>query len=229
MKTALFLTLAMFLADDVATEPVGGAGAPEPAPAAQVPPAPTGTPLDDYGLVAWCYGALSGYLELHDAVMPEVTRIESTFRAPGRTLEEDLAVYDEMRRDGRRQMALFASAMEAAEKASLRPLNVIGAEQVKKGRGVWAAAPNLPPARVAREWMSWALPARCESTALALEQRARLGGVAFRAGGEETQTIDRVPAEASEEPFAAETPADVVGEPEAEGQPEPEEVAEPEA
>lgn len=210
MKSALFLALALFLADDAPAQSVGGAGPAEPAAAASK--YPPGAPQDDYGLVAWCYGALSGYLELHESVMPEVTRIESAFRAPGRTLEEDLAVYADMQRDGRRQMKLFAAAMEAAEKASLRPLNVAGAEAVKKGRGVWAAAPNLPKARVAQEWMSWALPARCESTAVELEQRAKLMGTAFRSGGEEPTPIEGTPAEAAppENSAPLDTPADIV-------------------
>lgn len=195
MKSALFLALALFLADDAQAQSVGGAGPAEPGAAASK--TPPGAPQDDYGLVAWCYGALGGYLELHDDVMPEVTRIESSFRAPGRTLEEDLKVYSDMQRDGRRQMKLFAAAMEAAEKASLRPLNAIGAEAMKKGRGVWAAAPNLPKARVAQEWMSWALPARCESTAVELEKRAKLMSTAFRVGGEESAGAEEAPAEDS--------------------------------
>ena len=174
--SALLLALALLMADDAPAAPEGGAG-PAPAAAASYPP---GAPRDDYGLVAWCYGALSGYLDLHDQVMPEVTRIESAFRAPGRSLQEDLKVYADLRRDGRRQLKIFASAMEAAEKASLRPINAAGGEAVKKGRGVWAAAPNLPKARVAQEWMSWALPARCETTAVELEKRAKLMGTAFQ-------------------------------------------------
>ena len=212
MKTALFLAMALFLADDAPDANAGGAAAPA-EPAAATANHPPGAPQDDYGLVAWCYGALSGYLDLHDEVMPEVTRIETTFRAPGRTLEEDLAVYSDMQRDGRRQMKLFAAAMEAAEKASLRPLNALGAEAVKKGRGVWAAAPNLPKARVAQEWMSWALPARCESAAVELEQRATLMGTAFRSGGEEpAPAIEGASAEAAPAENAAplETPADIV-------------------
>ncbi|MFC3079849.1 hypothetical protein ACFODL_17240 [Phenylobacterium terrae] len=219
MKSALFLALALFLADDAPAQSVGGAGPGEPeAAASRIPP---GAPQDDYGLVAWCYGALGGYLELHDTVMPEVTRIESSFRAPGRTLEEDLKVYSDMQRDGRRQMKLFAAAMEAAEKASLRPLNAVGAEAVKKGRGVWAAAPNLPKARVAQEWMSWALPARCESTAVELEKRAKLMGTAFRVGGEEEAAVEEAPAEdsAAQDAAPAEAPAEDVAAPEAPAEP----------
>jgi hypothetical protein len=168
---ALLLALALLTAED----PAAAA-----APAQAAPARPTGAPADDYGLVAWCYGALRGYLELHDQVMPEVTRIESTYRRPGSKLADDLAVYDQMQRQGKKSLASFAKAMEAAERASLRPLNAQGAAYVQKGRSVWAAAGNVSKARLAQEWMSWALPAACETTAVALEQRAKLGGAALQ-------------------------------------------------
>jgi hypothetical protein len=144
------------------------------------PAFPTGAPRDDYGLVSWCYGALRGYLDLYDQVMPEVRRIETTWRRPGSNLAEDLAVYGKLRRQGQADLKDFARAMEAAEKASLRPISAQGAEAVKKGRLTWAAAGNLPKARLAQEWMSWSLPARCETTAASLEQRAKLMGTAFK-------------------------------------------------
>lgn len=170
--SALLFALALLAQDAPA--------AAEPAPpAAEEAPYPAGAPKDDYGLVAWCYGALSGYLDLKPQVMPEVTRIETAFRAPGRTLEEDLQVYADMEQLGRRDLALFAQAMEAAEKASMRPINARGAEAMKKGRSAWAAAPNLPPARLAQEWMSWSLPARCGPTAARLAEKARLLGATF--------------------------------------------------
>lgn len=209
--SVLLLALALFLAEPPLAATDGGAG-PAEAPATAAPAYPPGAPRDDYGLVAWCYGALSGFLDLHDTVMPEVTRIETSFRAPGRTLKEDLKVYADMRRDGQRQKKLFAAAIEAAEKASLRPINAIGGEAVKKGRGIWAAAPNLPKARVAQEWMSWALPARCETTAVALQQRATLMGTAFQV---ETAAAPAAPAEATDAPV--EPVADASVEPEAEG------------
>jgi len=170
---ALLLALALLTADDSA------------ATAAPASPArPTGAPASDYGLVAWCYGALRGYLDLHDQVMPEVTRIESTYRRPGSKLADDLAVYDQMQRQGKKSLASFAKAMEAAEKASLRPLNAQGAVYVQKGRSVWAAASNVSKARLAQEWMSWTLPAACETTAVTLEQRAKLGGAALQVNAE---------------------------------------------
>src|ERR1700712_243847 len=99
----------------------------EAAPAAEAPPQerwPAGAPHDDYQFVAWCYGSLRAYLDLHDQVMPEVTRIETTFRPPGRKLSDDLKVYADMQKDGRGQLKVFQGAMTAAEKASLRPINI---------------------------------------------------------------------------------------------------------
>lgn len=190
--SALLLALALFLQD---------APAPDAAPPA--PPFPNGAPTDDYGLVGWCYGALGGYLDLHDQVMPEVTRIESTYRSPYSTLSQDLAAYAELQSAGRKNMKLFASAMEAAEKASLKPINTYGAASVKRGRAGWAAAPQLTPARLAQEWMSWTLPARCEPTARTLRERARLMGAGLQANTPDAPT-DQPPAEAA----APETPKD---------------------
>jgi hypothetical protein len=172
----LFAALAVAAA--VSVEPASALAQAETA--APEAPFPAGAPKDDYGLVAWCYGALAGYLDLYDQVMPEVKRIESEFRRPGSNLAADLAVYSDQRRQGQKDLKAFQRAMEAAEKASLRPINAQGAAALQKGRATWAAAPNLPKARLAQEWMSWSLPARCETTAPTLEQRARLMGTAFR-------------------------------------------------
>lgn len=166
-----FLFALALLAQDPA--PAQAGPAPEPA------PYPAGAPKNDYGLVSWCYGALSGYVDLKPQVMPEVTRIETTFRAPGRTVAEDLQVYADLEKESRANLKLFARAMEAAEKASMKAINAEGGEAVKKGRATWAAAPNLPKARLAQEWMSWSLPARCVTTAESLEKRAKLLGATF--------------------------------------------------
>ena len=56
----------------------------------------TAPPTDDYGYVAWCYGALSGYLALYDVAMPEVTRIEREFPGPDGA-DEDLKIYPQLR------------------------------------------------------------------------------------------------------------------------------------
>ncbi len=155
--------------------------APAPAAAPQEAPLPPGAPSEDYPFVAWCYGSLRGYLSMHDEMMPEVTRIESAFRKPGATLEDDLKVYADMQRDGERQLQVYQAAMTAAEKASLRPINIAGGEYVRRGQSVWRSAPGLTKAQVAHVWMGWTIPARCEAVASDLKARSELAGAALQA------------------------------------------------
>jgi hypothetical protein len=188
------LALALFLQAQAApTDPgvILGAPAADAAPekaAEDAPPPedrfPAGAPHDDYQFVAWCYGSLRGYLDLHDQVMPEVTRIESTFRPPDRKLSDDLKVYADMQKEGQADLKAFQAALTAAEKASVRAINVQGAAAVEKGREVWRVTPDVTPARLAQEWMSWALPARCEATAKDLKTKATLMGGAFKVNDE---------------------------------------------
>lgn len=177
---------------------------PTPAEAAAPPAAedrlPAGAPAEDYPFVAWCYGALRGYLDLHDEVMPEVTRIESQFRKPGSSLEDDLKVYADMQREGRGQLKAFQRALTAAEKASVRPINLVGAQYVNQGRRIWNMAPDVTPARKAQEWMGWVLPARCDSVAASLEAKAKLMGATFKVNTPEA------PPAAPEAPKAPEAP-----------------------
>ena len=177
-----------------------------PAPAAQAEDRlPAGAPRDDYQFVAWCYGALRGYLDLHDEVMPEVTRIEGEFRKPGTRLEDDLKVYADMQKAGRQQLKTFQSALTAAEKASIRPINVIGAQALQQGRATWTTDASVTKARKAQEWMSWVLPARCETVAANLEAKSKLMGATLRANQPKEEPAAPPPAEApAAEP--AETP-----------------------
>ena len=188
--TPFAIALALF-AQDAAAAPAPEAPAAEaPAPAAQPAPEdrlPTGAPRDDYQFVAWCYGTLRGYLDMHDEVMPEVTRIEGQFRKPGTSLKDDLKVSADMQKDGRAKLKTFQSALTAAERASVRPINTIGAAAVRQGRQTWNVGAEVTKARKAQEWMSWALPARCEAVAASLEQRARLMGATLRVNEERTE------------------------------------------
>lgn len=177
------------LAASLFLTPAAEAAAPTAQPAADAPaeaPVPTGAPTDDYQFVAWCYGVLSGYLELHDQVMPEVTRIESTWRRPGSNLADDLKVYDVQQREGRADLKRFRAALTAAEKASIQPINAVGAQAIGRGRAVWNIAPDVGKARVAQEWMSWSLPARCPTAAATLEKRSTLLGASLQANAAET-------------------------------------------
>ena len=211
--SALIFALAL-MTDQAPSAPVDPATAPPP-PANEAPPAPEAVPApapapvpvaeeeipyppdapkDDYGLVAWCYGVLSGYLDLHDRVLPEVTRIEGAFRQPGTSLADDMAVYEDMRKVSRINMKLFERSMEAAERASLRPINQVGAAAVARGRSSWSAAASLPTRVVAQQWMGWTLPAVCPARAELLEARSKLMGATFQAN------------EAQAEPAAPEAP-----------------------
>lgn len=192
---ALFLALALAAADP--------APAAEASAEAEAPRMPVGAPSDDYGLVGWCYGALGGYLDLYDEVMPEVTRIETTWRRPGSNLAEDLKVYADMRKEGRSNLKLFEQAIEAAEKASIRPISSRGQEAVRKGRSIWTAAATMPKARVAQEWMSWALPAVCTSTAERLKSNAGLMAATFDTA---TPAPSDAPAADAPQPEAAPAP-----------------------
>jgi hypothetical protein len=203
--TPFAIALALF-----AQEPAPAAE-PAPPPAAEAPPVeapedrlPTGAPRDDYQFVGWCYGALRGYLDLHDEVMPEVTRIETQFRKPGTSLADDLKVYADMQKQGRAQLKTFQAALTAAEKASVRPINTVGASAVRQGRQVWNVGPEVTKARKAQEWMSWTLPARCETVAASLEQKAKLMGATFRVN-EAAPTPEAPGAEA---PASEPTPTD---------------------
>lgn len=170
---------------------------------------PPGAPRDPYGLVAWCYGALSAHKGLRDQVMPEVVRIETTYRRPGSSLEDDLQAYEDLDKLSERHLALFSRAIEAAEKASPRPINAHGAEALRRGRATWSRAAELPRARLAQEWMSWTLPARCETTAVTLEERARLMGPAFDLSAEIEPAVtdpEAEPANVTDEPISSEEP-----------------------
>ena len=192
------LALALFFF--VQGQPAAAEAAAPPPPAAEAPaepPYPAGAPHDDYQLVGWCYGVLRGYLDLHDRVMPEVTRIETTFRPPGRKLSDDLKVYADMQKAGKIQLKEFQAALTAAEKASLRPINRVGAAAVARGHAIWEAGPDVTKARLAQEWMSWALPARCETTAKSLYDRATLLGASFKVNAEPDASAEAPPPEAA--------------------------------
>lgn len=135
-------------------------------------------PTDDYGYVAWCYGAISSYIELYDRAMPEVIRIERAWPTPS-TEENITQVYPAQREEGKRNLVLFARAMQAAEKASPTPIQDQGLDGVRRGRAMWTGATSVPKAQLAQFWMSWSPPAKCEETAKALEKKSLLFGQAL--------------------------------------------------
>lgn len=172
MATAFLLALAL-IAQDAPMSTAQTATAPPP----RTQPAAT-APTDDYGYVGWCYGALGGYVDLYDKVMPEVTRIEKTFPGPD-GFAASMKEYPAMRDQARKDLATYRSAIVAAEKASPRPISEYGAAAIKKGRSVWSGADQVEKARLAQVWMSWSPPGDCESRAKTLETKSNLFGQAL--------------------------------------------------
>ena len=197
MANALFLALALLAQDGQAST--------------QSPNAP---PSDEYGYVAWCYGALGGYASLYDQVMPEVTRIEKAFPGPD-GVEASLKTYPELRAQARKDLKTFASAITAAEKASPRPISEYGGSQVKRGAAIWQGAGSIDKARLAQMWMSWSPPGDCEKRAKALEIKSSILGKALnynavsattQAPPPETEAPTSAPSAAEASPPAATLP-----------------------
>jgi len=195
MAPALLFALALFAADP-AMETSGSTSA----------AAAPGEPQNDYQLVAWCYGALSAHMSLHDEAMPEVERIEKAFETHPGEAKEELAFYAQQQKEGRRDLALFRRAMTAAEKASIKPIQQDGAAAMAQGKAIWAGSGYADKRRLAQEWMSWALPDRCSTTAKSLEQKSAVLGAALSYNAEDEQPA-ATPTEAgsapAEEPAAA--------------------------
>ncbi|WP_343698606.1 hypothetical protein [Caulobacter sp.] len=163
---------------------------------------PNTPPSDEYGYVAWCYGALGGYASLYDKVMPEVTRIEKAFPGPD-GVQAALKTYPELRAQAQKDMKVMTSAITAAEKASPRPISQYGAAQIKRGSAIWQGADSVGKARLAQMWMSWSPPGDCERRAKALETKSSILGKALNYNA---APAEPTPTEPAPPPPAAETP-----------------------
>ncbi|MDR3506375.1 MAG: hypothetical protein P4L64_00595 [Caulobacteraceae bacterium] len=136
---------------------------------------PASAPKDDYRFVGWCYGVLDEYLRIYEIVKPDLKDIDKLFGTPVVEAEpyaSDIA-------EDRKALKRFASAIEAAEKASAKPIAPEGAAAIQSGRKMWAAARLEPHRRMADAWLFWGLPARCDRVAKSLKTRATLMGQAF--------------------------------------------------
>jgi hypothetical protein len=125
---------------------------------------PRGAPEDDYGLVAWCRGALTGHMALYTIVEPELKSIER----PGEEAADVKADHEQMEA-GRDYLALYTHAMTAAEKRSHKPIHERGAAVQAQGESIWTAAKDAQPRARMWTWLMWDLPGRCEVAAKRLE------------------------------------------------------------
>jgi len=143
--------------DAVSTSPQAPAAASSPA--ADESDIPKGAPTDDYGLVAWCRGALTGHMALYPLVKPEMKSIER----PGEVLDDEKSDAAQMQA-GRDYLALYARAMQAAEKSDPK-LVTRGLAVRSQGEGIWTEAKAAEPRTRMWSWLMWDLPGQCEVSA----------------------------------------------------------------
>lgn len=169
--------LALVLAQAEPPPVSASAAANEPAGAAAVAEGadiPKGAPSDDYGLVSWCEGALSGHMALYELVKPELKSIERK----GEAAEDEESDREQMKA-GREYLALYRRARTTAEKED-PSLHARGQEAEAMGEAIWTA-PRKADARTRMwSWLLWELPGRCETAAKRLETRSGLLGAAFK-------------------------------------------------
>lgn len=148
---------------------------PPPAPATLPDePIPAGAPSDDYGLVSWCTGALTGHMALYAQVKPELDAL------PDDRPKETVALDAARTKAGKEYLALYRKATDAAEKASPRPIAERGLAMRKAGDSIWAAARDTGDAKARMwTWLGWELPGRCETAAERLYEKSLLSAQAL--------------------------------------------------
>jgi hypothetical protein len=134
-------------------------------------PFPSGAPTDDYGFMAWCYGALSGHVDLYDQVMPEVKRIEAEFPDTDRPIDKVMQDYADQHSLGQKILDGYAHVLNVEEQTG-KTGGKKRTPAVAKGKLLWKGSDKADARQLAQLWMSWALPARCESTAARLAPTA---------------------------------------------------------
>ncbi|HZZ37241.1 MAG TPA: hypothetical protein VFE03_16080 [Caulobacteraceae bacterium] len=160
MATALLLALSLLATDTTAT---GGE------------PLPPGAPTDSYELTGWCFGALGEYLDIYDKVKPDLIDIDKTW---GTSVKESEPYASDIAA-ARAELKVLAGALEAAEKASPRPIAPQGAAAIKKGQSIWAIVESRPRRELARAWLTWGLPDQCATNARTLAAKSALLGKAL--------------------------------------------------
>ena len=149
---------------------------------------------------------MNEYLDIYERVKPDLKAIDKMFGSsepnePQPYSSDMAAAHDELK--------VLANAVTAAEKASPNAIAPQGAEAIKLGRSIWALAEAKTNRELARAWLSWALPDRCDTTAPPLTEKSALLGRALKYNTPSPTPSD-APAAAPAEPAsppASEPPA----------------------
>lgn len=195
MLSAAVLSLVLAAAQQ-AQPPEGGADAPVatqrstpriPAGPAIDPtnlPIPVGAPSDDYGLVAWCHGALRGHMEL-------ATQINETD-------EEQDAI-------GREYLKTYEVALAAAPQSRTTEGARTAAEARDTGYASWAPARTSTNRETQKfTYLGWQLPGRCEHAAKRLSTNGDLLGAALARPAVSVQPVEtREPPQPTGDPLTS--------------------------
>ncbi len=120
---------------------------------------------------------MSEYLAVYERVKPDLRAIDKMF---GSSKPNEAEPYADDMRAARVELTVLAEAVQSAERASPRPIAPLGVEAIKVGRAVWAPAEAKTRRELARAWLSWAMPDRCDSTARSLASNSALFGQALK-------------------------------------------------
>jgi hypothetical protein len=160
---AILLAVSLMAAEPATEAPVGE-------------PLPPGAPQQDYPLAAWCYGALSEYLDVYDRVKPDLVAIDKMF---GTSRPDEKEPYADDMAAARAELKVIGHAVQSAEQASPEAIAPRGVEAINLGRSIWHPAEMKTRRELARAWLTWALPDRCASNARELIAKSALLGKAL--------------------------------------------------
>ncbi|HEY3799157.1 MAG TPA: hypothetical protein VGL58_12455 [Caulobacteraceae bacterium] len=139
-------------------------------------PLPPGAPTQPYELSAWCFGALGEYLAIYEHVKPELRDIDKMF---GTSVVEDEPYQSDMAAY-RIELKMLGDSVTDAEKASDRPIADRGVMAMRMGENIWSYAEAKTRRELARAWLLWSLPDKCDSNARELTARSLLLGRALK-------------------------------------------------
>ncbi len=149
-------------------------------PAAGQGPRDSGLPKDDYGLVAWCHGAVAGQLELDPIVKADMEKIEGKAKVQARAASDA-----EMEKERRSFLKDYEHALAAAEAASPSYIHETGVQAEQRGYGLWTPTRNKAPIWRMLDWGMWdPNDVGCNEAAKRLYNRSKLFGEALKGADE---------------------------------------------
>ena len=153
---------------------------------------PPGAPTDDYGFVAWCYGAMDESILVYESVIPDLKAIDARIGSPVKEAVPYADDVAEERQAGVEAVRIGDGGGRARQPASDRRRQ--GAAAMEQGRSIWSQAKLQPSRQLAHAWLMWGSPDRCEATAKTLKARATLLGQAMAI---DAPAVDAPPARAA--------------------------------